>query len=418
MSTTPRSSSPAKAPQTPEGNHADQSMEVELPTHLEEPTRVLEDATVRLHIQPQSPSRTQVLRVEPSQYTGHPKAPERQRQTRTPEPQKRRSDKSEQSPGHLDPFSWDDFETRYEEALRQADTEEEKILEEFDQLVKYFNVWASASSSHDNERAIKRSEPRLTGLTRADVHEQIANSRETCPPVRIITFAEEKASKAEIDSFHEAHFSSAAIDLFGGQFLRPEQSYDDEQCYEEYDRFDYYEEEDEDDGLGYYPDDVKRTLTDEQVAIFRHSELEGLRRVEAKVAKHKSESAALLQEAKDDAAAELIAEPIKTEHGEDEDLPDAQVEVEDAADGSEDGEIEVEKPQLTKAEIRRRKKKAAKQKKKEGQKFQPEKKPDLRKRTWDVVEAGMDTLDYDELDAQHDAGANPAAQRRRISYDD
>ena len=33
------------------------------------------------------------------------------------------------------------------------------------------------------------------------------------------------------------------------------------------------EDDEEDDGLGYYPDGVKRTLTDEQVAIFRHSEI-------------------------------------------------------------------------------------------------------------------------------------------------
>ena len=31
-----------------------------------------------------------------------------------------------------------------------------------------------------------------------------------------------------------------------------------------------------DDGLGYYDDGVKRTLTDEQVAIFRHSEIQEL----------------------------------------------------------------------------------------------------------------------------------------------
>lgn len=36
-------------------------------------------------------------------------------------------------------------------------------------------------------------------------------------------------------------------------------------------------EKDEDaDGLGYYPDGVKRTLTDEQIAIFRHSEIHSL----------------------------------------------------------------------------------------------------------------------------------------------
>lgn len=33
-----------------------------------------------------------------------------------------------------------------------------------------------------------------------------------------------------------------------------------------------------DDGLGYYPDGVKRTLTDEQIAMFRHSEIQALLR--------------------------------------------------------------------------------------------------------------------------------------------
>ena len=35
----------------------------------------------------------------------------------------------------------------------------------------------------------------------------------------------------------------------------------------------YFED---DDGLGYYPDGVKRTLTDEQIAMFRHSEIYSL----------------------------------------------------------------------------------------------------------------------------------------------
>ncbi|TKA61573.1 hypothetical protein B0A49_05407 [Cryomyces minteri] len=35
-------------------------------------------------------------------------------------------------------------------------------------------------------------------------------------------------------------------------------------------------EENYDDGLGYYPDGVKRTLTDEQIAIFRHSEIQAI----------------------------------------------------------------------------------------------------------------------------------------------
>ena len=36
--------------------------------------------------------------------------------------------------------------------------------------------------------------------------------------------------------------------------------------------------DEDDDGLGYYPDGVKRTLTDEQIAIFRHSEIHALLR--------------------------------------------------------------------------------------------------------------------------------------------
>lgn len=38
----------------------------------------------------------------------------------------------------------------------------------------------------------------------------------------------------------------------------------------------YFEDDDDDDGLGYYPDGVKRTLTDEQIAMFRHSEIYSL----------------------------------------------------------------------------------------------------------------------------------------------
>ena len=40
----------------------------------------------------------------------------------------------------------------------------------------------------------------------------------------------------------------------------------------------WYGDHDDDDGLGYYPDGVKRTLTDEQIAMFRHSEIQTLLR--------------------------------------------------------------------------------------------------------------------------------------------
>jgi hypothetical protein len=174
---------------------------------------------------------------------------------------------------------------------------------------------------------------------------------------------------------------------------------------------DYHYEEEEDDGLGYYPDGVKRTLTDEQIAIFRHSELEALRRAEIK---------ALKPETVDYAETAINAtdrETASTSVGNGNSLVHSDA-GDDGADGSEDGEIETEKPILTKAEMRRQKKLRARQRKREIQKFQPEKKPDLRKRTWDVVETGMDSLDYDELERPQGPGSVSTSQRKQISYDD
>ncbi|KAI1492794.1 hypothetical protein F5X96DRAFT_667439 [Biscogniauxia mediterranea] len=214
-------------------------------------------------------------------------------------------------------------------------------------------------------------------------------------------------TQAEIDWFHEAHFSNAAVELFHTEFLQPQDPSNNNQGLDGQDE--WYEEED-DDGLGYYSDGVKRTLTDEQIAIFRHSELEALRRVEAKVAKNKAESATLLQEAADLDNNDAATAQARANNSD---------KAEELQDGSEDGEIETEKPVLTKSEINRRKRQRAKQRKKQQQKFHPEKKPDLRKRTWDVVDTGMDSLDYDDSEmAPGDAGTSQAAKRRQISYDD
>lgn len=68
--------------------------------------------------------------------------------------------RSPSTPGHIPPFDWEEFETRYELALADMDGEEKELLEEFDRLVNYFNVWASAASAHDDERAVKRLQTR------------------------------------------------------------------------------------------------------------------------------------------------------------------------------------------------------------------------------------------------------------------
>ncbi|KAG6037748.1 hypothetical protein E4U41_004820 [Claviceps citrina] len=59
-------------------------------------------------------------------------------------------------PADVPPFDWDQFEARYESALKEADAEEKDILQEAQSLSKYFQIWAAAASTHDDERAVKR----------------------------------------------------------------------------------------------------------------------------------------------------------------------------------------------------------------------------------------------------------------------
>lgn len=155
---------------------------------------------------------------------------------------------------------------------------------------------------------------------------------------------------------------------------------------------------------------MKRTLTDEQIAIFRHSELEALRRAETKALK--SDKKGMDEPGTDTTDDGAVSTPMETK------VPTNLDAMNGDAEGSEEGEIETERSVLTKAEARRQKKLRARQRRKENQKFQPEKKPDLRKRTWDVVEAGMDSLHYDDLGMSQDGGSASTTQRKQISYDD
>lgn len=50
--------------------------------------------------------------------------------------------------------------------------------------------------------------------------------------------------------------------------------------------------------------------------------------------------------------------------------------------------------------------------------FKQHVKPDLRKRTWDKVDSGLGSLDYDEEEGAERAKQSRPARRRQISYDD
>ncbi|RCI12161.1 hypothetical protein L249_0245 [Ophiocordyceps polyrhachis-furcata BCC 54312] len=249
-----------------------------------------------------------------------------QPESRTPEKQVDRGDGPESdSPGQLAPFDWADFEARYEKALREADAHEREILKEAQHLS---TTWASAAAAHDDERAVKRLRTRQRFVNLSE--EKVAQKQQHCG-----------LHNNDLSGFFQSHFAAAAVANFDHKFqdllalhqlqgARPQQS----------------ASADDDDGLGYYADGVKRTLTDEQIEIFRQSELRELLR---------EQQPAVAERPKPDEADEAVEHRSSTRG------------VKRKKKGKYNG---TSKPR-----------------------YEP--KPDLRKRTWDVVEPGLDTLDYD-----------------------
>ncbi|KAK4141873.1 uncharacterized protein C8A04DRAFT_13735 [Dichotomopilus funicola] len=204
------------------------------------------------------------------------------------------------------------------------------------------------------------------------------------------SFSVPQISQADMTTFHDTHFSQLATNNFQAHFLRPDHpSHDTTYHVTETnthitDDGEYYEEED--DGLGYYPDGVKRTLTDEQIAIFRHSELEALRRTRESSETKKNTTKNTAQE---DAAHEHESE--------------------------EEGEVSSPTPSAATATTKKNKKRK-RGKVKKNKANAGEEPIDLRKRTWDVVDTGLSSLDYGEEEQEPVAAST--IQRRRISYDD
>lgn len=161
-----------------------------------------------------------------------------------------------------------------------------------------------------------------------------------------------------MSDFHAKHFSSEPTDYFAAHFLGPGEGVAADTEAEQDDA--------EDDGLGYYADGVKRTLTEEQIAIFRHSEVETLLRERRRA----EESRAAREE-------HTLIPANEGKH-----------------------------------------KNSQGQKRRRSNFKRNSSKPDLRKRTWDKVDTGLETLDYEEDVAEHSSKRNAGSQRRTISYDD
>ncbi|KAJ9152125.1 hypothetical protein NKR23_g2610 [Pleurostoma richardsiae] len=209
-----------------------------------------------------------------------------------------------------------------------------------------------------------------------------------------MTFSVPEISQADLYSFYETHFSSDAIGIFEAQFLAPVGTYvGGTEATEQEEEYEYFEEDDDDDGLGYYADGVKRTLTDEQIAMFRHSEMEALKKAVASAKLHTPVPVETAKAARDNAW--------------------------DEGEVFSDGEIAEARVPPEPAEAKKSNKKKRKRGKGGGRNnHAQELKPDLRKRTWDVVETGLvESLNYDEVEGDQ-AVTGRSAQRRHISYDD
>lgn len=119
----------------------------ESPTHTPE-SPIIPSPPQAAAIQNSPPKPADPRTMTAAQST-QPKPQGSRAQVKTPEPrqskermngQKEMAERSPSTPGHLAPFDWDEFEARYEEALAEADSQEQELLKEFEELVKVSRV--------------------------------------------------------------------------------------------------------------------------------------------------------------------------------------------------------------------------------------------------------------------------------------
>jgi len=94
-----------------------------------------------------------------------------------------------------------------------------------------------------------------------------------------ITFAIPTTTESDLHSFHAKHFpTSSKLSQFFISTSAPEPDPSNADIHESDDYNEKYNTEYEEEDLGTYPDGTPRTLTDDQIAMFRHSEIQTLLR--------------------------------------------------------------------------------------------------------------------------------------------
>ncbi|KAK3054456.1 hypothetical protein LTR09_004725 [Extremus antarcticus] len=62
----------------------------------------------------------------------------------------------------IEDFDWENHETRYHKKMDEFRNSENEIIDEFQSLCQYFNVWAQAGADHEVERSFKRMRTQTT----------------------------------------------------------------------------------------------------------------------------------------------------------------------------------------------------------------------------------------------------------------
>ncbi|KAL9592222.1 MAG: hypothetical protein Q9179_006937, partial [Wetmoreana sp. 5 TL-2023] len=68
----------------------------------------------------------------------------------------------------LEPFAWDDLETRFLQKMEECQRREEEIEKEFREWCHVFQAWASTTREHEEERLHKRLKTRIAWVQNSE----------------------------------------------------------------------------------------------------------------------------------------------------------------------------------------------------------------------------------------------------------
>lgn len=68
----------------------------------------------------------------------------------------------------IEHFDWAKLEERYHRAIGERNKEEQEILQEWENLMNFFTIWAQTSQTHEVERSFKRLRTRIAHVRNSE----------------------------------------------------------------------------------------------------------------------------------------------------------------------------------------------------------------------------------------------------------